>query len=140
MDEKKKKKKIRWKTWFFLLIVAMIAYIIYFFPGLGAFLASFLPLPGNITKPDPPKSQEIAIYMRFVNDVLEIDGIPFPKEYQLEEKIRILQKKYFPLEVTVTYLQNSHDPYILAKQAEKVLKDNNFGFKIKKNENYGKEK
>ncbi|NUM34409.1 MAG: hypothetical protein HUU50_07685 [Candidatus Brocadiae bacterium] len=141
MEEKKTKRKFRWKTWLFLLFLAMVAYIIYFTPGLGGSLGSFLLIfEKEQPKLEEQKNQGVSIYMRFVDDILEIDGIAFPKEYNLEEKIRILQKKYFPTEVTVTYLEKPSDPYILAKKAEKILKENNFGFKIKKNENYGKEK
>lgn len=138
MDEKKRK-KIRWKSWLFLLILALVAYVLYFFPGAGAFLGSFLTFSSDAQKKtNQEAANAVFIYMRFANDVLEIDGIPCAKSHDLEEKIRLLKKKYFPSEIHVTYLEQSNDPYLLAKQAEKVLISNNFGFKIKKNENHEK--
>lgn len=139
MEEKKKKKKFRWKTILFLLLLAWIAYSLYFFPGAGAYITDFLSITKK-QKAEAEKSKKIFVYMRFVNDILEIDGIQCIKPNDLDNTIKILQKKYLSSDVIVSYLQKSNDPYVLAKQTEKILKENNFSFVLKKMEKYGKEK
>ena len=131
MKEKKKRKK----SFLLTLILAVVLVLAYFAKG-GSFLAIFSQFQkpnvdkNTILKKDNEQKKEILIYMQFISDVLEIDGIKCIKQGDIEKTIKQLQKKYKNKDVTVKYLQHANDPFVAAKRAENYLKSNNFDFVI----------
>ena len=136
---KKQKKKIHWKRWFLLIIIVLVVALYYSWgigAGSGSYLAALLTkvLPTDQQKTMSTK-EKIAqnderkiLYMRFIGDMVEIDGINYSTLDGLERDISRIRKKYQGQSLIVDYLPKVDDPYYKFLKIKELFGKNHFSF------------
>ena len=133
----KKASKKRRKPVKSILALGVIGAIMYFSPwNLGGSLLGFFGTgfgTGDGTDYNTVEIKREAeeihlIHMQFKENQLELHGVLYSTIEALQDALPELQRDFNRQKIHVEYLKHKNDPYILAKHAEDLLKNNNFSF------------
>jgi len=137
--QKKKKKKIHWKRWFLLIVITLVIALYYSWgigAGAGSYLSAFLTkvLPDNNQKTVTENKKVFQddgkkiLYMRFIGEVIEVDGVNYATLDELEKDISRIRKKYQAQSLIVDYLPKEDDPYYKFLKIKELFRKNHFSF------------
>jgi hypothetical protein len=143
VEQPRRKRRIHWRRWFFLLLLLALAWLYYHFPK-GSGWAGTLGNMFTSEKPAPvtPKESMTSVKLRLsfspAQDTVYLGNwqcASKPLQKNLREIVPQIRRQYPQQQIIIVYEENKGDAYFLIKDVEHILKENGFLFDWKnKNE------